>query len=278
MSLRSCLCRFDHFGEPWFAEWSRLGALGDLGRFAGFGRCEAVKFHRKTWEYVAIAQALQERECLAPGKRGLGFAVGAEPLVSLFASFGPKIVATDWKETSAANGWAATGQYTGAKEGLWMDRLVEKEKFDANVEFENVDMRNPATYPKGKFDFIWSACAFEHLGTLEAGLAFVEASSKLLAPGGIAVHTTEFNVSSNTKTLTSGSFVLYRRQDMDRLSSALARDGFTLLPFDFNSGNHQHDVEPDFEPWYRNGREHVKLLLGGYVATSAILVIEAPCQ
>ena len=223
-----------------------------------------------------MAQALHERGFLAPGKRGLGFAVGAEPLVSLFASFGPKIVATDWKESAEANGWAATGQYTGAKEGLWMGGLVDKETFDANVEFENVDMRNPATYPKGKFDFIWSACAFEHLGNLAAGVAFVEASAKLLAPGGIAVHTTEFNVSSNARTVHSGGFVLYRRQDMDHLSQRLSGAGFKLLPFDFDPGTHQHDVEPDFEPWYTHGREHVKLLLAGHVATSALLIIQAP--
>lgn len=273
--LTSGLCKYEHFGTPWFSEWSRIGPPGDLGRFAGLGRCDAVRYHRKHWEYVAISQALHERGMLTEGKRGLGFAVGAEPLVSLFASFGPKILATDAKESEGTN-WAASGQYVGKKDALFIERLIDKKAFDERVEFQHVDMRDKGKFPEGKFDFIWSACAFEHLGSLGAGITFVEASSKLLAPGGVAVHTTEFNVSSNARTVHSGGYVLYRQQDMEHLARMLAAGGSTLLPFDFDPGSHAHDIEPDFEPWYTHGREHVKLVLAGFTATSALLIIQAP--
>ena len=38
--------------------------------------------HRKMWEWLFIAEALRERGMLAAGRRGVGFGVGQEPLVS----------------------------------------------------------------------------------------------------------------------------------------------------------------------------------------------------
>src|SRR5205823_11964481 len=77
--------------------------------------------HRKLWEWAYIAQTLEERDMLRPGRRGLGFAVGTEPLVSLFASFGCEIVATDMpSDHPDLNHWADSDQY-----GLTLDKLNE---------------------------------------------------------------------------------------------------------------------------------------------------------
>jgi hypothetical protein len=46
-----------------------------------------VPSHRKLWEWCYIAQVLWERGLLQPGRPGLGFGVGHEPLAALFASF-----------------------------------------------------------------------------------------------------------------------------------------------------------------------------------------------
>src|SRR5262245_17988237 len=94
--LKSCLCRQPQLGRPAFAEWlSRLGWGGGL--------------HRKDWEHAFIAQALAERGMLAPGRRGLGFGVGKEPLVALFASHGCEAVATDQAPDQARDeGWHET--------------------------------------------------------------------------------------------------------------------------------------------------------------------------
>ena len=43
----------------------------------------------------------------------------------------------------------------------------------------------------GSFDFIWSSCSFEHLGSLGEGERFVLEALRFLKPGGVAVHTTE---------------------------------------------------------------------------------------
>jgi hypothetical protein len=75
--LRSGLCKQSELDSEAFRIWTARMRL-----------CH--KPHRKLWEYGFIAQALFERGLLRPGSCGLGFAVGQEPLVSLFAGFGPQ--------------------------------------------------------------------------------------------------------------------------------------------------------------------------------------------
>ena len=78
------------------------------------------------------------------------------------------------------------------------------------------------------FDFTWSSCAFEHLGNLAAGCDFVVEQMRCLAPGGVAVHTTELNVSSDDRTVESGATVLYRRRDIEDLAARLRRLGYRI--------------------------------------------------
>ena len=71
--LLSCLCTEDQLASPAFRYWiERTG--------------HTLRMHRKLWEFVYVVQALYERGMLAEGKQGLAFAVGQEPLPSLFAS------------------------------------------------------------------------------------------------------------------------------------------------------------------------------------------------
>lgn len=260
--LTSCICRFDHFNEPWF--------------FAFGSRSHAtVSYHRKDWEFAAISQALSERGCLTDGKKGLGFAVGTEPLVSRFASMGARVIATDVEPGATADPWAQTGQHAASKEALFKPDLVTRQTFDDNVEFRWLNMLRPEQFPTERFDFVWSACAFEHLGSLDAGLDFVKQSSRLLKPGGFAVHTTEYNVWSNTKTIDSGGVVLYRWQDLERLGRELNATGYWMDPVDPNPGTHQFDRDPDVPPYYTTGRQHVKLQFGEFVTTSAMIIIQA---
>jgi len=63
---------------------------------------------------------------------------------------------------------------------------------------------NAAPSDLSDFDFCWSASAFEHFGSIDQGLAFIERIIECLKPGGRAVHTTELNVSSNDDTVAEG--------------------------------------------------------------------------
>ena len=101
-------------------------------------------------------------------------------------------------------------------------------------------------------------------------------SSKLLAPGGVAVHTTEFNCTSNKFTYFDENITIFRERDICELKARLEAEGFTVEPLDFSLGSDEEDVLFDYEPYYTRDRHHIKLLLCGFVATSILLIIERP--
>jgi hypothetical protein len=141
------------------------------------------------------------------------------------------------------------------------------------TEFEFVDMRKiPGKYSQ-KFDFTWSACALEHLGSLDAGMDFILESMKTIKPGGVAIHTTEFNVSSEDSTIEIGDTVLYRKKDLEKLIQKARMEGFEI-DMDWNYGGQPLDYYVDIPPYQHN--PHLKLLLSGYTATSVGLIISKP--
>jgi len=227
--------------------------------------------HRKMWEWLFIAQALSERGLLAEGRRGLGFGVGKEPLVALFASYGCDLLATDQPpELAASTGWTdSTVEYAHGLAGLNEDGLCADELFTRHVEYRDVDM-NAIPEDLGGFDFTWSSCALEHLGSLQAGADFVLAQMRCLRPGGVAVHTTEYTVSSNDTTLETGATVLYRRRDMEAMVKRLRRAGHAI-DIDYTEGTTPEDLHVDTPP-YTN--VHLRTTLGEYVTTSLALIIE----
>jgi hypothetical protein len=105
------------------------------------------------------------------------------------------------------------------------------------------------------FDFTWSCCCFEHLGSLEAGVQFlINSVENTLKPGGVAVHTTEFNLSSNGDTIVSGPTILYRRRDMEALVSRLEDLGNEVQPFVVAPDSHFLDFHVDLPPPTRANR------------------------
>ena len=61
-----------------------------------------VVYHGKLWECCYILQALYEHDCLTPGRKGLGFGCGEEPLPSLLAADDIAITATDLDPAESA--------------------------------------------------------------------------------------------------------------------------------------------------------------------------------
>jgi 2-polyprenyl-3-methyl-5-hydroxy-6-metoxy-1,4-benzoquinol methylase len=255
----SAVCRQESFEQPYFAYWTRkVGA--DL------------IYHRKVWEFVFICQALWERGVIRPGARGLGFGVGREPLAAYFAAEGCRVVGTDMAAAdAAASGWSDTAQHAAGIEALRHASVCPNSLFDQNVDFRVCDM-NAIPDDLTDFDFCWSACAFEHLGSIEHGFRFVERSIDCLKPGGWAVHTTEFNLSSNDHTVAQGGTVLFRRRDMEELAARLTARGHKVAPFDFEPGLRPLDRYIDVAP-YRS-EPHLKLVLEGYAATSIGIIAQ----
>ena len=279
--MRSSVCREVDFQSSWYRKWREIlhqGARDLQAHEHGVsGKVwESMKgdfMHRKVWEWCAIAEALEERGMLHPGSKGLGFAVGTEPLPSLFAGLGCTITATDCPEAARSAGWRNTGQLSCSVGDLHWPKIVDRGLFERSVEFQTADMRDLTTIEPGAYDFLWSACAFEHLGSLQAGTTFVVDSLACLRPGGIAVHTTEFNVGSNAETIQSGDSVIYRRRDLEALDRDLRRHGAAIEDLDFEAGAGAADIDYDYPPYYSHGRQHVKLLLGGHISTSIVLIV-----
>lgn len=234
---------------------------------------EPHRLHRKLWEFCYICQALSERDCLRPGRRGLGFAVGQEQLPALFASLGCQITASDLApDDHRANEWASSGQWADSLSSLNTRGICPTEDFAQRVEFRPVDMNQiPAELCRGEYDFTWSSCSFEHCGSLSLGAEFLRRQMDCLRPGGVAVHTTEFNLSSNRSTIEQGNTVIYRRRDIEQLMADLRRAGHSVEPLDLRLGNHPLDREFDPPPYRQN--HHMRLSLMGYVATSIGLIV-----
>lgn len=257
--LNSGICTQAQLESETFLEWARR-----LGERPGH-------MHRKLWEWCFITQALFERNLLAPGVSGLGFAVGTEPLTAFFCSLGASVRATDlYSEVAKKRGWDIANQNASSIESLNLRGLCPDALFNKNCTFQHVDMNN---IPKDlkDFDFIWSSCALEHLGSLQKGEEFIYNAMNCLKPGGFAIHTTEYNYSSNSSTLSSGGTVLYRRQDMEKIIGKLLRAGHTI-DMDYASGDMPLDTYIDLPPYTHD--PHIKLQFEKYVITSIGLIIQ----
>jgi hypothetical protein len=264
--LVSQVCRHATLDSAAFRDWSeRLR--------------EPWRAHRKLWELAFICQALDERGMLRPGSRGLGFAVGAEKLPSFFASLGCRITATDLPGDDDRNKpWAQTGQWVGNLEALNASGLCGESEFRDRVAFRPVDM-NAIPDDLTGYDFTWSTCSFEHCGDLELGLRFLERQMDCLRPGGVAVHTTEFNLSSNDDTPAEGWCVIYRVKDIEAICRRLVDLGHHVEPIDLDPGRHPLDSVVDPPPYHQWATDppplikHLRLNLMGYASTSIALIV-----
>ncbi|MGU3493168.1 SAM-dependent methyltransferase [Xanthobacteraceae bacterium A53D] len=256
----STVCRYEHFETEWHRRFcDKLGLT--------------APDQRKAWEFTAICAALEERGMLRPGHKALGFAVGREPLASYFASCGVEVLATDLV-AQQEDRWKKLDQHATSSDAVHYPSIVDRASFDRLVSFRSADMRRLEDgLGLESYDFLWSACALEHLGSLARGMDFVRNAMRFLKPGGIALHTTEYNVSSNTRTKTRGGSVIYRRRDLEELDYSLRMQRAGLEPMDFDAGTHEYDLNYDEPPFGLPGRKHIKLKFFGHIFTSALLVI-----
>ena len=264
--LVSQICRYETLASPTFRSW--------LDKLQW-----SWEPHRKPWELAFVCQALDERGMLKPGTKGLGFAVGVERLPAIMAAHGCRITATDLAETDTrSHAWSASGQWVGSTDALNAQGICSEKDFRSLVSYRPVDMNRIPDDLTG-YDFTWSTCSFEHCGSLDLGLAFLERQLNCLRPGGIAVHTTEFNLSSNDDTLENGNTVIYRLRDIESFCQRLTVNGHTVAPLDVRQGDTEYDRVVDRPP-YRSVQKphgmvkHLRLNLDGFATTSMGLIIQ----
>jgi hypothetical protein len=140
------------------------------------------------------------------------------------------------------------------------------------LSFRFIDM-NAIPADLRDYDFLWSCGSLEHIGGLEHGLRFVESAMDCLKPGGVAVHTTEFNLTSNGTTYDTPGLSFYREKDILRLVDSLKRKGFEI-ELNLTRGQRELDqlVFKEAPPWELS----LKQDLCGYTITSIGLVIRKP--
>jgi hypothetical protein len=258
--------------STWVAYW--LAKLG-LG----------LVYHRKLWECCYVLQALFENGALFPGKRGLGFGCGQEPVPSLMAALGVYVTITDLEPEAASNqGWLATSQHTTSAAMCFRPNLIDEATFNKMVRLEYADMNAiPAHF--NDYDFCWSICALEHLGSIAQGLSFVENSLNVLAPGGVAVHTTEFNFSNDNETVDNWPTVLFQSKHFRELAYRLRELGHTVAELDFDIGGGPMDKFIDLPPFvhdfkgimlksWSHDSNHLKINIDGFPSTCFGLIIK----
>jgi SAM-dependent methyltransferase len=255
--------RFEDFLQSWFLDTCKKMKL-------------APNLHRKIWEEIYIVNVLKLKGKLIPGSRGIVFGVGQERLPSYFASMGVDILATDLDPNNdSSKGWIATAQH-GSLDRLYFKEYLEEEQFRRHVSFQYADMNNIAPELEGQFDFCWSTCAYEHLGSIEKGLNFVRNTGRLLKKGGVSVHTTEFNYTSTEETIDNWGTVLFRRKDFELLANQLKENGYEVPPLSFDVGATPVDFFIDIPPYpqhkddyydKRLNQLHLKLMVDGFPAT-----------
>lgn len=216
-----------------------------------------------------MLQVLAMEGMIAPGRRGLGFGVGRESSVAVLASRGVQITATDLGTESAQREWVETQQHAACASDLNERWICPPDQFEKLVDFRVQDM-NAISPDLRSYDFCWSLCAFEHLGSIQRGLDFVRNSLFCIRPGGLLVHTTELNCNSNEGTLTEGPIVIFRRRDFQDLAEELASQGHQIT-LNFTLGADALDRYVDEAPYTE--RRHLRLRLGGHVTTSFGLVV-----
>lgn len=257
--LASKLCTQADIESDWFAFWAREMKT-------------AIIYQRKLWELCYVSQALHQRGMLKPGKRGLVFGCGEEPLPSLFVKWGCSVLATDLTPQEAKlKGWLDSRQHAGSLEKLKRREICPDDAALARIEHRFVDMNEIPRDLDGAFDFCWSACALEHLGSIQKGADFIENSLRTLKPGGIAVHTTEFNLRDGD-TIDNWVTVLYQQKHIEKIVERLSRKGHSVAPVDFASGSGFVDGFVDLPPW-SEATMHLKLSVDGFPCTSIGLII-----
>lgn len=265
---KSRALRFKDFESRWYGYWSHLlkQDTGNNGKFKPLSN--------KFWQNAAICQVLKENDVLKKNSKGIGFGVGNERLPALFANLGISVTASDQDfKTPKAKLWQ-DGELAKNIDSLNIFNISTKDKIMRHVDFKQIDMTKIPKNTFNKYDFVWSNCSLGHLGSVGAGMNFIEDSLNCLKPGGVAVHTTEVNILSDTKTLKSGDTVIFRLKDLYQLFTKLTKQGYVCKPLDFNLGDTSQDFRITMLPKF--GNDFSKIQIGNHLATQVILIIKKP--
>jgi SAM-dependent methyltransferase len=239
------------------ANWSRYWSAQIRERHA---------IHRRAWEHAFVLQALAQMGKMQQGMSGLGFASGG-PLPAYLASKGCDLTVVDAQ--------------TPAADALFRSELLDRPAFDRKVKLRAADMSAIPQDLRG-FDFCWSVGKLQHAGSVDRAMKFMEDMVDTLKPGGVAVHTTEFNFTIDDQNIDNWQIVLFQRRHFEEMAQRLARKGCRVLPLDFNVGSRPLDrfidvpplemESPNIKDWSRDSM-HIKVSIDGFPCTSFGMIV-----
>ena len=265
--------------HPTYQAWYRL--IEDVPAWPVEGPVPAGAFHRKAWEFAYIAEAITQAGLMRPGVRAVGFGVGTEPLPALFASRGLDVLATDMPPEQGDPGWEQTGQLMHDLTSLSRPYLVPDAELAERVTTRPVDM-NALPADLGTFDVVWSSCVIEHLGSPTLAMDFVLESARLLEPGGILVHTTEYELTRRSDTADYGNCAVFRLVDLEQLRERVLAEGFemTLNPYVAMDSPEDRWISLALTPHQATLPDpaHLKLAIVASVSTSFGLIVRRPAE
>eukprot|EP01064_Diplonema_japonicum_P024191 TRINITY_DN346_c0_g1_i1.p1 TRINITY_DN346_c0_g1~~TRINITY_DN346_c0_g1_i1.p1 ORF type:complete len:366 (+),score=90.76 TRINITY_DN346_c0_g1_i1:88-1185(+) len=258
-AFRSRLCTYTQVSQEWVTTY--LAEMGDGPN----------RIHRKQWEFAVIVEALDKLNVIREGSRGLGFAVGQEPLARYFVKRGSRVTVSDMPLQNNYRGeWASTGQHAGQLENTFKPGLITLEEYTMRANFEPIDMNKiPKHLLQGEYDFIWSCGSLEHVGVGQASLQFVINSLDALKVGGVAAHTTEFLLNSRD-TFESNGLNFFTEQEMRDWATVLRELGHTVIEQEFAAGttfdidaqgDHRTDNHIQLLDHYSKARVHTSVSL-----------------
>jgi SAM-dependent methyltransferase len=259
-----------HFDHPEFLRWEAVIS----------GRPEPVDpplpfKHRKMWEFAFILAMVDGFGLYRPGARGVGFGVGSEPLAAVFARGGMDVLATD-QSAEQGSAWGPSGQLMRGLENLSHPYIVDDKELTRRATLRAVDM-NELPADLGSFDFAWSSCVIEHLGSPQKGLDFIRNSCDFLKPGGVSVHTTELELIPREETVDYGHMAVYRPDDLLAFQERMQADGFEIslnLHVPMDAPEDRFVSLPDDAAL--EDESHLKLVIGDSVSTSFGIVVHKP--
>lgn len=252
------------FEEEDFVRWSTLLA-SPLG-----------EFHRKVWEHCYILRAAEQHGVLRAGNRAIGFGVGSEPIPAALARHALHVLASDLDPAlDEAAGWMRTGEHMSGLDALSFPDIVDDAVLARLVSTRFVDMRAiPADL--GPADLVWSAGAFEHLGSPEAGFEFVLNTLDLLGPGGVAVHTTELELVPHESTRDHGMLAVYRPDDLDDLVAQIRDRAYEIECNWSVSLDTPRDRIVLTGPFTNDDPVHLKIAVADSILTSVGIIVRRP--
>jgi SAM-dependent methyltransferase len=199
----SKVCELEDFSDPSFLATFREVFRHEVKRYGrDFPR---GREHRKRWEVVMAARALNAGGVLSSDAEVLGVGAGDESTLFWLTTRVRRVFATDlyldptnWQETASASMMIDPGQFWS---GAWNPRRLVVQHMDAR------DLR----YEDASFDAIFSSSALEHFGAIQDVMRSMDEMFRVLRAGGILSVSTEYRLEGPPSGI-EGAVLFDRRQ------------------------------------------------------------------